>query len=106
MFTARDDATAIEMFPGVARRTLSSGERMTLVEITLAAGAVVAEHSHPHEQAGYVARGRVRFRIGHETRELAAGDSYLAPAGVPHVVEALEDAVCIDVFSPVREEFL
>jgi quercetin dioxygenase-like cupin family protein len=106
MFTARDDAKVVEMFPGVVRRTLNSGDRMTLAEITLAAGAIVPEHTHPHEQAGYVARGRIRCRIGDETRELCAGDSYLAPVGVPHVVEALEDAVCIDIFSPVREEFL
>ncbi|HWQ29020.1 MAG TPA: cupin domain-containing protein [Dehalococcoidia bacterium] len=106
MFTARDDARAVEMFPGVTRRTLNSGERTTLAEIVLAAGAVVPEHSHPHEQVGYVVRGRVRVRIGDQTRDLGAGDSYLAPGGVPHVVEALEDAVCVDIFSPVREEFL
>ncbi len=106
MFASGEDSTAVEMFPGVVRRTLTSGDRMTLVEITLRAGAIVPEHSHPHEQAGYVARGRVRCRIGDDTRELAAGDSYLAPAGTPHVVEALEDAVCVDIFSPVREEFL
>ncbi|HXF51907.1 MAG TPA: cupin domain-containing protein [Dehalococcoidia bacterium] len=106
MFAARDDARAVAMFPGVTRRTLSSGERTTLVEITLSRGAVVPEHTHPHEQVGYVVSGRIRCRIGDETRELRAGDSYLAPGGVPHVVEALEDAVCVDIFSPVREEFL
>ncbi len=106
MFTARNDVEPVEMFPGVARRTLNSGERTTLAEIDLAAGSAVPEHTHHHEQIGYVVRGRVRFRIGSESRELAAGDSYLVPGGVPHEVAALEDAVCIDIFSPVREEFL
>lgn len=106
MFRARDEVTAVEMAPGVVRRTLNSGARATLVEVTLAQGAVVPEHTHPHEQVGYVVSGRIRCRVGDDTRELQAGDSYLAPGGVPHAVEALENAVCIDVFSPVREEFL
>jgi quercetin dioxygenase-like cupin family protein len=41
-----------------------------------------------------------------ETRELRAGDSYLVPGGASHAVTALEDSVCVDCFSPVREEYL
>lgn len=106
MFHANAEADPVEMFPGVVRRTLSSGDRMTLVEVTLAEGAEVPDHSHPHEQVGYVARGRVRFTIGGETRELVGGDGYLAPSEVSHGVTALEPSVCIDIFSPVREEYL
>ncbi len=94
------------MFPGVVRRTLNSGDRTTLIEVALADGAVVPSHTHPHEQIGYVARGRVRFEIDGEERELRAGDSYLVPSGAPHEVTALEASVCIDCFSPVREEYL
>lgn len=94
------------MFPGVVRRTLTSGDRTTLVEVTLAAGSIVPSHSHPHEQIGYVVRGRVTFQIGDRVQELGAGDSYCVPGGEPHEVHTLEDAVCIDIFSPVREEFL
>ena len=106
MFRANTEATAVEMFPGVVRRTLNSGDRTTLIEVTLAEGAVVPEHTHPHEQIGYVARGRVRFVIADDERELRAGDSYLVPGGATHLVTALEPSVCIDVFSPVREEYL
>lgn len=94
------------MFPGVVRRTLNSGERTTLVEVALDEGATVPEHTHPHEQIGYVASGRVRFVIDGEERELSAGDGYLIPSGRPHLVTALEPSVCIDIFSPVREEYL
>jgi quercetin dioxygenase-like cupin family protein len=94
------------MFPGVTRRTLNSGERATLAEITLSRGAIVPAHTHPHEQIGYVASGRVLFEINGEKRELSRGAGYLIPSGLSHEVTALEDAVCIDVFSPVREEFL
>jgi quercetin dioxygenase-like cupin family protein len=94
------------MFPGVVRRTLASGDRATLVEVTLTKGATVPPHQHEHEQVGYIARGRVRFEIGGETRELAEGDSYLARSNVPHGVIALEDSIAIDIFSPPRTEYL
>lgn len=106
MFRANDEAAAVEMFPGVVRRTLNSGDKTTLIEVALAEGAVVPGHTHPHEQIGYVAKGRVRFLVGNETKELAAGDSYLVPGEVAHEVTALEASVCIDVFAPVREEYL
>jgi quercetin dioxygenase-like cupin family protein len=106
MFRANSEATAVEMFPGVVRRTLGSGDRATLIEVILDREAVVPAHSHPHEQIGYVARGRVRFVAGGETRELVAGDCYCIPGGVSHEVTALEPSVCIDCFSPVREEYL
>ncbi|HXH21569.1 MAG TPA: cupin domain-containing protein [Dehalococcoidia bacterium] len=106
MFRANAEAQAVEMFPGVVRRTLNSGDRTTLVEITLAKGSSVPVHTHPHEQIGYVVSGRVLFRIGDGSRELAAGDSYCVPGGEEHGVDALEDAICIDIFSPVRDEYL
>jgi quercetin dioxygenase-like cupin family protein len=106
MFRTNSEATAIDMFPGVVRRTLNSGDKTTLIEVALDTGAVVPAHTHPHEQIGYVASGRVRFVIDGTARELAAGDSYLVPGGATHEVTALERAICIDVFSPIREEYL
>lgn len=106
MFKPRSDAKPVEMFPGVVRRTLASGDRATVVEVTLARGAAVPPHQHEHEQVGYVAKGRVRFEIGGESRELVEGDSYLALSNVPHGVVALEDSIAIDIFSPPRTEYL
>lgn len=101
------DITAVEMFPGVTRRTLVSGANATLVEIRLAAGAEVPEHTHPHEQAGYVAVGRVAMRFGdEEPRELGPGASYLIPGDEPHFVRALEATTLVEVFAPVRDEFV
>ena len=95
----------VDQFPGVVRRTLASGGRLTLVEIRLEPGAEVPEHVHPHEQAGHVAAGRVRFRLGGAESELGPGDSYLIPGGLPHHVVALGAATLIEAFSPVREDF-
>ena len=105
MLVHRSSATPVEMLPGVVRRTLNDGERMMLIEVTLAQGAVVPLHTHPHEQIGYLASGRLLFEVGDERRELSAGDSWLVPSNVPHQVTALEPSVAVDVFSPPREEY-
>jgi len=106
MFKPNSDAVPVEMLPGVVRRTLCSADRMTICEFTLDKDAVVPLHTHEHEQAGYVVRGRVIFEIGGETRELRAGDGYLIGSNVPHATTALEESVAIDIFSPPRTEYL
>ena len=106
MITTHTEAKAVQMFPGVVRRTMNSGERETMAEVTLDQGAVVPEHAHPHEQVGYVVNGRVALQSEGERREVRAGDSYLFHGDVPHQVTALEPSVLVEVFSPVRSEFL
>ena len=105
MLVHRSSATPVEMLPGIVRRTLCEGERMMLIEVTLDQGAVVPLHTHPHEQIGYLAGGRLLWELGDERRELSAGDAWLVPPNVPHQVTALETSVAIDVFSPPREEY-
>jgi quercetin dioxygenase-like cupin family protein len=100
-----DDLNPVEMFPGVVRRTLVSGDNLTLVEVRIAPGSEVPEHVHPHEQAGHVASGRVSFRIGTTEHDLGPGDSYLIPGDMPHYVQAIDAVTLIEVFSPAREEF-
>ena len=105
MLTHRSDAAPVEMLPGVTRRTLNSSEGMMLIEVVFEKGAVVPSHSHPHEQIGYLASGRLLFELDDQRREVATGDSWLVPPNVPHQVTALEPSVAIDVFSPPREEY-
>jgi len=95
----------IEMFPGVVRRTLVSGDNVTLVQITLSPGAEVPQHTHPHEQAGTVADGEIELEIGDASWKLGPGASYLIPGDAPHFVRAIDAATLVEVFSPVREEF-
>jgi len=60
------------------------GERLTLAIVELESGAVVAEHSHDHEQLGIVLRGSLRFRVGEEERELPPGGTWSISSDVPH----------------------
>lgn len=101
-----DAARAVEMFDGVTMRTLNHGERTSIHEIAIAAGAVVPMHTHPHEQIGYLVSGRVLFELGELKREISAGDSWIIPSEVPHEVTALEDSVALDIFSPKRDEYI
>jgi quercetin dioxygenase-like cupin family protein len=104
-FRGLDETNPIEMFPGVVRRTLVSGDRQTLVRIDLTHDAEVPEHTHPHEQAGTVILGRILLRIGDEVQELDEGASYLIPSDAPHFVHALQPTTLVEVFAPAREEF-
>lgn len=95
-----------ELVPGVRLRVVA-GERLMLSRVELDARAVVPEHAHPHEQFGFVVEGEVQFTVGGERRRLSPGDYYAIPGGVRHAVVVCGDApaVCMDIFSPPREEY-
>lgn len=91
---------------GVERKTLVYGEKTLMTEFVLKKGNPLPKHSHPHEQVGYLVSGLIRISIGSEQHEAAAGDSWCIPGGVDHSAEVLEDSTAIEVFSPVREDYL
>jgi quercetin dioxygenase-like cupin family protein len=90
---------------GVFGRTFW-GERMLISLVDLDSGSLVTEHSHPHEQVGFVISGWPTFTINGELRRCSPGDVYIIPAGALHSVENGESpAQVFEVFSPVREDF-
>ena len=91
---------------GIDLKTLAHGERTLLAEFRLKAGAVLPVHRHPHEQTGYLVSGRLRLTVGDETLEAGPGDAWNIPADIDHGGEALADTVAVEVFSPVREDYL
>lgn len=93
------------LFEGV-KAQVAWGDRLMLSLVTLEAGSTVPMHSHPHEQAGVVLEGEFDFTIGQETRRVKAGDTYIIPGNVQHGCAACAgDALVLDIFSPVREEY-
>lgn len=92
---------------GVTRKVLKYGDGLMLVEVTMDKGGRGAAHTHPHEQISYIAKGSFEFTVGDEVRVVHAGDSlYVAPQ-VEHATLSLEDgSVVVDVFTPIREDFL
>ncbi|GMU21075.1 MAG: hypothetical protein AMXMBFR13_11690 [Phycisphaerae bacterium] len=94
-----------QLSPGVRIRT-PYGRNLMLSLVEFEPGAVVSTHSHPHEQAGIVLEGRMRFTIGAESRIVEPGGSYIVPPDVPHSAEAVDGPVrTLDVFSPPREDY-
>jgi quercetin dioxygenase-like cupin family protein len=105
MFYKRSESTPIEMAPGLTRRVLATSQSLMLAEFTFEGGAAVPQHSHPHDQVGYVVAGRMEMVIGGRAVICGPGDSYHAPPDVPHSGVALEPSVVIDVFYPPREDY-
>ncbi len=91
---------------GVHRKILGYNDDIMMVRIFFKSGAVGAKHSHPHRQVTFVEGGRFEVEIGGEKETLETGDSFMVPANVEHGLVALEDGALIDVFTPIREDFL
>ena len=88
-------------------RQMVYGEKLMVCRLRLAPHVVTPVHAHPHEQVTMVERGRVRFTIDGADRILSAGDVVHLPSNVPHGATMLdEEVVLIDIFTPIREDFL
>jgi quercetin dioxygenase-like cupin family protein len=106
MFIKHNDEGYIPMLPGIRRKTLVHGEKSLMTKFHLQQGHTLPRHSHPHEQTGYLLQGRLLFTAGDDSFEAGPGDSWCIAGGIEHGVEVLEDAVVLEVFAPVREEYL
>lgn len=90
-------------------RRLITGERMMLTHVYLDKGCIVPRHSHENEQITYILEGALRFWIGEDGQEeivVRSGEVLHIPSNVPHMAEALEDTVDVDIFSPPRQDWL
>ena len=90
----------------IQQKTLAYGDRTLMAEFRLEQGADLPRHSHPHEQTGYLVSGEIALTIGDETHQVKPGDSWCIAGDVEHKARALEDSVAIEVFSPVREDYI
>jgi quercetin dioxygenase-like cupin family protein len=107
MFTKHSKEGYILAVHGIKRKTLVHGDKTLLGEFHLEKGSLLPNHSHPdNEQTGYLVSGRMRLIVGGEIYEVEPGDSWCIPAGLEHRAEVLEDSVAVEVFSPVRADYL
>lgn len=105
MVTYHVDAKPVPMLPGLIRRTLATSQTMMICEFTFESDITIPMHNHPHEQVGYVVKGRVEMTIAGQTQVLTTGDSYCAPSNVPHMAHTLEPTIIVDTFNPPREDY-
>lgn len=106
MFQKHSEDGYTPVIPGIEQKTLVYGEKTLLAEFTLKGGSRLPQHSHPHEQTGYLVKGRMRLSIGGMEYEVMPGDSWCIPSGVEHGAQSIEDSVAVEAFSPVRTDYL
>ena len=90
-------------------RRLVTGDRMMLAQVYLDKGCIVPKHSHENEQITWIVEGALKFWIGEDGAEeviVRAGEVLHIPSNVPHMAEALEDTLDVDIFSPIRQDWL
>lgn len=91
---------------GVIRKVLAYTDEVMCVENSFKKGAVGALHSHPHTQITYVVSGAFEFEIDGEKKVVRAGDTMLKKNGIVHGCVCVEEGVLLDIFSPMREDFV
>ena len=107
MVTENKNIPAADLGGGVTRKVLSYSPKLMAVELHFEKGAVGAPHSHPHEQIGYVISGRLVYHEeGCEDKILVSGDTYYVAPNAVDGVDILEDTMLLDIFTPMREDFV
>lgn len=106
MFVEKNQVSEVDCGNGVTRKVLAYNEEMMMCEIHFKKGAVGDMHAHHHTQTTYILEGVFEFTIGEEKKVVSKGDSLLMPADIPHGTVALEEGVLLDIFSPMRQDFL
>jgi quercetin dioxygenase-like cupin family protein len=102
----RWDEIALEKITEMISQKIVAGEREMLAQIYLKRGALVPMHAHESEQMTYVLQGALRFLVGGDEVVVREGEVLHIPSHMPHQAEALDDTLELDVFSPIRRDWL
>ena len=107
MFVENKNIPTTDLGGGVQRKVLAYSKNLMTVELRFEKGAVGAPHSHPHEQIGYIISGKLVYQeAGQEDKILGTGDTYYVAPNVVHGVQILEETKLLDIFTPMREDFV
>jgi quercetin dioxygenase-like cupin family protein len=106
VFATRSNDGYRELAPGILMKTLCFGSHTLMTEFRLAAGDTLPTHAHQHEQTGYLVEGHIELTIGEHRHDVGPGDSWCIPGDTDHGATILADSLAIEVFSPVRRDYL
>ena len=106
VFIENSDIPWEEVDKGVKRKIMSYDDKLMVVKVAFEKGGIGSLHQHPHSQITHVESGSFEVEIGEEKKVLATGDAFYIPPNVMHGAVCLEEGVLIDVFSPMREDFI
>jgi unsaturated pyranuronate lyase len=87
-------------------RKVISGDRAMIAQVFIAKGGVVPTHQHESEQIGFIMEGALQFEMEGRQIVVRKGEVLRIPSNVPHGAVALEDTLDLDIFSPIRTDWL
>ena len=93
------------MNPKISRKVIS-GEKAMVAQVFISKGGVVPTHQHESEQISYIVEGALKFELEGKEVIVRKGEVLHIPSNVPHKATALEDTVDMDIFSPIRIDWL
>lgn len=105
-FVKNEDPQWIELGGGQRRKIRAYNGEMMLVEVGFDTGAVGADHTHLHTQISYVLSGEFTYHIEGEKRTMKPGDSIVVESGKVHGCTCTRAGVLLDIFAPMREDFV
>lgn len=100
------DVEKIKCGEGVERKILAYTDELMCVENHFKEGGIGALHQHPHTQITYVVSGQFEFEIDGEKKIVNPGDTMLKKDGVIHGCVCLKEGILLDIFTPMREDFV
>ena len=106
VFIEDKDVPWEETAPGIVRKIMSYDERLMVVKVKFEKGAVGTLHQHYHTQITHIESGAFEVEIAGDKKVLYKGDAFHIPPNVMHGAVCLEPGVLIDIFSPMREDFV
>lgn len=106
LFCLADTMEWEDLGGGVSRKFLGWDNQIMMVKVKFEKGAEGSPHQHFHTQSTYCAEGKFEFTIGDKKQVVNAGDGVYIPPNIMHGAVCLEAGILIDVFAPVREDFL
>lgn len=106
VFVHGNDVALQDLGGGTSRKILSYGDALMGVEVHFEEGASGAIHQHSHTQMTYVLEGEFEFTVGGQKDIVRKGDTVYMPSGIPHGCVCRKAGIVLDIFNPMREDFL
>jgi quercetin dioxygenase-like cupin family protein len=100
------ESVPLEIMSDMISRKIVTGDKAMVAQVFLKKDAVVPEHHHESEQITYILEGALKFEIEGKEIVVRKGEVLSIPSNVPHRAVALEDTLDLDIFSPIRTDWL
>lgn len=105
-FCFSEEVAEVSPSEGMTRKVLSYSKDLMVCELHFDKGADGSPHKHAHQQISYVVSGVFEAMVGDEKRVLKAGDTVYDPSNMVHGVTCIEEGILLDIFTPMREDFI